>query len=68
MKGSIILIVLTAAIMGFLVWGVLEYRTPQGSSSKYDKILDEAIAQDPNNEQIQNLVDSIRNLNPGKKD
>ena len=61
MKGSIILIVLTAAIMGFLVWVVLEYRTPQGSSSKYNKILDEAIAQDPNNEQIQNIVDSIRN-------
>ena len=61
MKGSIILIVLTAAIMGFLVWAVLEYRTSQGSSSKYNKILDEAIAQDPNNEQIQNIVDSIRN-------
>ena len=60
MKGSIILIVLTAAIMGFLVWVVLEYRTPQGSSSKYNKILDEAIAQDPNNEQIRNIVDSIR--------
>ena len=71
MKGSVISILLAAIIVAFLVWVVFEYSLPSGASSDEDiriekvggvnRVLDKALAQDPNNEQIQNLVESIRN-------